>query len=83
MTTHAISVIAELFVTGFNYDNGVTVISYRCTSNKLEKVTILLIDLGVDFKSRLRSTWGRVVFTWSPSRLLVGSFVFFSSQFSL
>ena len=45
----------------------------------------LQVDLGVDLKSRLKSTKvnlsrlealgsGRVVFIWGPSRILVGSF---------
>jgi len=45
------------------------------------------LDLGVDFKSRLKSTLefgvgsGPVVFTWGPSRIFMGSFVFFQVDF--
>ena len=39
---------------------------------------VVLFSLKVDFKSRLEGlASGKVVFTWGPSRILVGSFGFF------
>jgi len=39
------------------------------------KIVQLLLDLGVDLKSRLEALGsGRVVLIWGPSRILVGSF---------